>query len=84
MSPVVLRKGKFRFFFFSREEDRMHVHVYGAEGEAKIWLEPEPEVELAASYRFSKRDVNAILKIVVENQDALRNAWIEFFGRRGP
>jgi hypothetical protein len=62
----------------------MHVHVYGAEGEAKIWLEPEPEVELAASYRFSKRDVNAILKIVVENQDALRNAWIEFFGRRGP
>jgi len=57
----------------------MHVHVYGAEGEAKIWL--EPEVELAASYRFSKRDVNAILKIVVENQDALRNAWHEFFDR---
>lgn len=79
MSPVVLRKGKFRFFFFSREEDRMHVHVYGAEGEAKIWL--EPKVELAASYRFSPRDVTAILKIVAENQDALRKAWRDFFGR---
>jgi hypothetical protein len=79
MSPVVLRKGKFRFFFFSREENRMHVHVYGAEGEAKIWL--EPAVEVAKSYRFSKRDVAAILKIVVENQDALRNAWRDFFGR---
>ena len=79
MSPVVLRKGKFRFFFFSREESRMHVHVYGAEGEAKIWL--EPEIELAASYRFSKRDVAAILKIVAENKDVLRNAWRDFFGR---
>lgn len=57
----------------------MHVHVYGADGEAKIWL--EPEVELAQSYRFSKRDVTAILKIVVENQDALRNAWRDFFER---
>ena len=45
MSPVVLRKRKFRFFFFSREEDRMHIHVCGADGEAKIWL--EPTVELA-------------------------------------
>lgn len=80
MSPVVPRKGKFRSFFFSREEDRMHVHVYGTEGEAKIWL--EPAVELALSYRlFLKRNVNAILKIVVENQDGLRNAWRGFFGR---
>jgi hypothetical protein len=79
MSPVVLRKGKFRFFFFSREEDRMHVHVYGAEGEAKIWL--EPKVEMATSYRFSKRELNAILKIVVEHQDALRNAWRDLFQR---
>ena len=79
MSPVVLRKGKFRFYFFSREEPRMHVHVYGADGEAKIWL--EPAVELAQSYRFSRRDVTAILKIVVENQDALRNAWRNFFER---
>ena len=79
MSPVVLRKGKFRFYFFSREESRMHVHVYAADGEAKIWL--EPAVELAQSYRFPKRDVTAILKIVVENQDALRNAWLDFFER---
>ncbi len=79
MSPVVLRKGKFRFYFFSREESRMHVHVYAADGEAKIWL--EPTVELAKSYRFSKRDVTTILKIVVENQDALRNAWLDFFAR---
>jgi hypothetical protein len=55
----------------------MHVHVYATDGEAKIWL--EPTVELAKSYRFSKRDVTAILKIVVENQDALRNAWRDFF-----
>jgi hypothetical protein len=57
----------------------MHVHVYGADGEAKIWL--EPTVELAQRYRFPKRDVTAILKIVVENQDELRNAWRDFFER---
>jgi hypothetical protein len=79
MSPVVLRKGKFRFYFFSREEPRMHVHVYGPDGEAKIWL--EPVVEPAQRHRFPKRDVKAILKIVVEHRDELRGAWRAYFRR---
>ena len=73
VSPTVLRLAGFRFYFFSREETRMHVHVFHAEGEAKFWL--EPRVELAANYGMSRRRVATALRLVRENEDAIRKAW---------
>ena len=57
----------------------MHVHVYHAEGEAKFWL--EPQVELAENYGMSRRRVTTALRLVRENEDAIRKAWQGHFVR---
>ena len=57
----------------------MHVHVYHAEGEAKFWL--EPRVELAANYGLSRRRIASALRLVLEHEDEIRNAWAAHFGR---
>ncbi len=61
------------FYFFSREETRMHVHGSHAEGEAKFWL--EPRVELAENYGMTRRRLAAALRLVRENEHAIRKAW---------
>lgn len=73
MNPTVLRVGGLRFYFFSREEPRMHVHVHHGEGEAKFWL--KPRLELAASYRMSRRRLATALRLVQKNEGAIREAW---------
>lgn len=77
MSPTVFREGPFRVHFFSLEESRLHVHVNTAEGEAKIWV--EPEIELARSHGLSEQDVNRAIKLVMEHQQEIREAWNEHF-----
>lgn len=79
MSPTVFRDGPFRFFFFSREEDRLHIHVESAGGEAKFWI--EPEIELARNYRLSGQELNDVLKLVVDHEQEIRDAWQRHFGR---
>ena len=78
MSPTVFRERGYRFFFFSREEDRKHIHVVAAEGEAKYWL--EPEIQIATSYRFSRRQLKEIETVIEEHYDELITAWQQFFG----
>lgn len=51
----------------------MHVHVYHAEGEAKFWL--EPRVELAENYGMTRRRLATALRLVRENEHAIRKAW---------
>jgi len=79
VSPTVLRAKGFRLFFFSREESRMHVHVHSERGEAKFWL--EPVIELAQSYGLPQVDVNEALRLIRENEDVIRRAWNDHFGR---
>jgi hypothetical protein len=57
----------------------MHVHVYHAEGEAKFWL--EPRVEAAVNYGLSRQRLASALRLVVEHEDEIRNAWKAHFGR---
>lgn len=78
MSPTVLRARGYRLFFFSREELRPHVHVQHADGEAKIWL--DPEVAVARSHGLSAGQLAAALKLVEENEAAIRVAWRAHFG----
>ncbi len=80
MSPTIFRYKGYRFFFFSREEERMHVLVMHAEGEAKIWM--EPEIELHTSVGFSSKQINAILKQIIEHQDEIRQSWNNHFGNQ--
>lgn len=77
MTPTVLREGPYRFFFYSgdRTEPR-HVHVQRDEAEAKFWLEP---VDLAGNWGFSAREVRRVEAIVIEYQQALIEAWDDFF-----
>lgn len=56
----------------------MHVHVYHVEGEAKFWL--EPRVELAANYGLIQRRLARALRLVLEHEDEIRNAWKAHFG----
>jgi hypothetical protein len=79
VSPTVLRAKGFRLFFFSREESRTHVHVQSERGEAKFWL--EPQIELAQSYGLPQVDVNEALRLIRENEDVIRSAWNDHFGR---
>jgi len=78
MSPTVFREQGYRFFFFSREESRMHVHVISGEGEAKFWL--EPEVELARNYRYSRKQLKDIERLIEDHYDELVDAWKKNFG----
>jgi Domain of unknown function (DUF4160) len=66
-------------FFFSREESRMNVHVQSERGEAKFWL--EPQIEVAQSYGLPQVDVNEALRLIRENEDVIRRAWNDHFGR---
>ena len=79
MSPTVLRQAGFRLYFFSREERRMHVHVYHSDGEAKFWLEPRPE--LAENHGLSRQRLARARRLVEENENEIRRAWQEHFGR---
>lgn len=79
MSLTVFREGGFRFYFFSREEPRMHVHVQGQSGEAKFWI--EPEILLAQNFGLGERELNETLRLIMEHENEIRNAWNRHFGR---
>ena len=76
--PTVLKINGYRFFFFSREELRKHIHIQSQNGEAKFWL--EPQIELAKNYKFSKKELNEIGKIIEKHYDDFIKAWEVHFG----
>ena len=78
MSPTIFRESGYRFFFFSREEERMHVHIVSGDGEEKFWL--EPEIELARNYRYTRKQLKDVEKLIEEHQDELISGWQEHFG----
>ncbi|MCD4655416.1 DUF4160 domain-containing protein [bacterium] len=55
----------------------MHVHIYSPDGEAKYWL--EPDIELARNYRFPRRKLKEIEKIIEEHFDEITSAWKKYF-----
>ena len=77
MSPTIMKIGKYRFFFFSREEPRKHIHIISQDGEAKFWL--EPEIELAKNFKFKRRELKEIEKLIEDNYDKIIRAWEEYF-----
>jgi len=76
--PVVLRIGPYAFLFYSNEnQEPPHIHVERDDDMAKFWLEP---VSHAANHGFRTHELNVILKLVLENQNLLRERWYAYFG----
>ena len=75
--PTVLRVGPYRFFFYAGDGgEPPHVHVERDDCETKFWLDP---VRLERSYGFSRKEINRIQELVVENQPQLLESWNEYF-----
>jgi len=77
LSPTVFKVGKYRFQFFSKEESRIHIHVISSEGEAKFWI--EPTIALANYSGFSKRQLNALQKIIERHKNEIIKKWKKHF-----
>ncbi len=79
--PKILDYRGYRFFFFSNEGDPLkpaHIHVRKDRQIAKFWL--EPDVVLASSWGFQARELRIIKDIVVNNQEAFKKRWLDYFG----
>ena len=75
--PTILRIGPFRFFFYSNEKgEPAHIHIQRDSMLAKFWLNP---VSLASSTRFSAKELRKLEMIVTENEQAIMEAWNEYF-----
>lgn len=56
----------------------MHVHIVSGDGEAKFWL--EPEIELARNYKYSRKQLKDIERLIEAHYDELVEAWRNHFG----
>ena len=75
--PTALRSGPYRFFFYSSDRfEPPHVHVERDDGIAKFWLSP---VRLESSDGLSRVELARIARLLGENQNALLEAWHDFF-----
>jgi Domain of unknown function (DUF4160) len=76
--PTILRQGGFRFFFYSNEnKEPPHIHIEKGDATAKIWLNP---IELEYNYGFNSRELNQILRIIIDYQNTLIKSWNDYFG----
>jgi hypothetical protein len=76
--PTVLRIGSARLFFYSDEgAEPAHIHIEQAGTLAKFWLDP---VVLAASSRFSGRELRRLEKQVLDHREQFLEAWRDCFG----
>ena len=77
--PTVFREKGYRFFFFSNEwNEPIHIHVARENDYAKFWLDP---VALVKNYGFSARELTEIRKLVLINQESIKENWHEYFGK---
>lgn len=77
--PTVFRNGAYRFFFYSSNGvEPIHIHVQKDRAVAKFWCFP---VHFVSSSNFSRGDLRQIERIVEENEELIRSAWNDFFGR---
>ncbi len=77
ISPTVFRKKGYGFYFLANEEKRMHVHVTCEKGEVKFRL--EPIVSLDDYHGLREQELNSLLKMVMEHEDEISEAWRRHF-----
>ena len=75
--PTFDNLGPYKFFFYSAEGgEPPHIHVRRGRATAKFWLSP---VRIARSRRFGVHELRVIQKLVADNNDAIMEAWDEYF-----
>ena len=77
--PTVLRIGPYRFFFVSLDRgEPPHIHIQRESMVAKVWLDP---IKLERRGRFSRVELNKIIKLVKKHRADLLETWYAYFGR---
>ncbi|MDI6793868.1 MAG: DUF4160 domain-containing protein [bacterium] len=75
--PTVLVDGPYSFIFFSSDQgEPAHIHVKRDRQIAKFWLSP---ISLAKNRGFKEYELNQIARLVVKHQEALLEAWHDYF-----
>lgn len=75
--PTVLQVGPYSFIFFSSDRgEPAHIHVKRDRQLAKFWLSP---IALEKNCGFKDHELNDIRKLVEEYQQALLEAWHDYF-----
>lgn len=64
-------------FFSSDMSEPPHIHVKRDRRIAKVWLAP---VVLAKNRGFPGHELNDVLRLVEKHEQALLEAWHEYFG----
>jgi len=71
--------GPYRFFFYSFDcAEPKHMHVRRERMTCKFWLDP---IALAGNDGFSAHELNRIRVLIVENREAIVEAWNEHCGK---
>jgi hypothetical protein len=74
--PTVLRIGALRVAIYPNDHRPAHVHVIGQGHEAVFELNvPVGSVTLRENYGFTRRDLAAIARVLVQDLEALLRAW---------
>ena len=74
--PTVLRFGALRIVIYPNDHRPAHVHVIGQGHEAVYELSgPAGSVTLRENYGFTRSDLAAIARALVQNLEALLRAW---------
>ena len=77
--PTVLRIKGYQFYFYAEEgTEPPHIHVDKGGGTAKFWLSP---IALVCGHGLKPAQLQAIRKIIEQNQNFLLGKWNEFFER---
>lgn len=65
----------YRFFFLSFDcSEPMHLHVTSSDRTCKFWISP---LAIAYNKGFSKKELNQIEKIIVDNMGEIKTKWHE-------
>ena len=76
--PTIFIEG-YRFRFYSSDmNEPPHVHILRGGNQANVRLQP---VLVQANYGYNQAELNRIVKLTIENQAQLLEAWYEYFKR---
>jgi hypothetical protein len=75
--PTIVNVKGYRLYFVSFDgSEPMHIHIRKDNHNAKVWIE---SMEFAWS-QFKGHENAAILRMVLENKDLIKDKWYEYFG----
>jgi len=74
--PTILRIKGYRFFFYINDHSPPHIHIEKGKSTAKYLLS---NARLVRSKRFNSSELSEIRKLVLQNQELLKQKWDEHF-----